>query len=1520
MKIHILLITATVILLSASQVKAVEYEVVILGTLGGEYSYAYAINDSGQVVGQSYTSDNQIRAFLWDKDNGMQNLGVLEIPGNPGQPYYSCATGINNSGQIVGYSGYYDGPERAFLWENGQMCDLGSLGGTDSHATGINNQGQIVGYSKNSNGDIRAFLWHNGIMQDIGTLEGRTTYAHGINDNGQVIGESYTSNGYNAFIWDNGIMNNLGTINQYGSVAKGINNSGQITGSITPEKIYIRQEAVLWDNNSITALGYLDANDPRSYGQAINEHGQIVGFSLLRIGPSNPGHACLWENCEIVDLDIYFPENIHANYAYGINNSGQIVGCIEIGGRRRAFLMTPIPEPTTRLAPAEYPTIQSAIDACNDGDEVVVAPGTYTGDGNRNISFGGMSITVRSIDPSDPNVVASTIIDCNGTKDDPHRGFCFNSSEDVNSVIAGFTIIRGYAPNEDIGPQFPLSAGGAVFCGNASPRISKCIFNNNHACRGGGVCCFESSPEILECVITNNSSNSQSFNLGSGTCSYTGVGGGLFLGSSGGLISNCTISKNFGYGGNASGVGIYCYHSEPVFKDCVISHHRSERSGDGAGMVSNHSSPTLENCFFKDNEADDQGGGLLNTNYSDTILRSCLFTGNSASGGGAIRCWEDSHLTLYNCTINNNSATYVGGIRVFRDSFVNMTNCILWANTGSYYSGENSQIRGGTLTINYSHIQDWSGAHGGIGNSGDNPLITIDGHLSINSPCINQGDPAYTPVPLETDIDGELRITNDRIDIGADEFNFTPVADISERFFVFSAIQGGSNPDAQILYITNVGTGQMDWQIYGDCNWLDVSPRTGSSAGETHQVSLNCDISYLTAGLYTCELSITTAAINPTQTVWVHLNIYDADVLYVPDEFPTIQSAIDWAYDGATILVADGIYTGEGNRDIDFKGKSITVRSESGPENCIIDCQKLGGGFYFHSGEGANSIIDGFTIINANVTGIFCRESGPTISNCNISNCSAGTGGGIYCRDNSCATITNCNIISNIAGHGGGIACKDGSNATITNCAIIGNISYEIGGGVYCTSSIVTVTNCTVIGNRVNGSLGGSGISCRDGNIKITNCTISNNISYYSGVILCQNANLTIANCILWGCLSGQITDRYNDSVISVSYSDIEGGWPGEANIDADPCFVNPDSNDFHLLPDSPCIDAGTNNPPGGLPETDLDGKRRIKNGIVDMGAYEFGPDWYVDAVNGDDNNDGLNRETAFATIQKGIYSAEVGETVSVYPGVYNETIDFLGKAIIVQSAKDAAMLQAQDYFAVLFYHGEGADSILKNFVIKDSFFAIFIDSSSPTISNVTVADNIFGIAAYGGAQPDISNSIFWNNIYGDLFGCQARYSCVQDGCAGPGNLDINPLFADPNNGDYHLKSEGWSWDIKRNRWTYDDVTSRCIDAGNPGSPLGNELLSIPDDPNNIWGQNLRINMGAYGGTTEASMPPYDWAILGDLTNDGLVNFEDYAFQAANWLNSADQQPGDLNRDSLIDISDLALLVEDWLRQTTWHE
>ena len=238
----------------------------------------------------------------------------------------------------------------------------------------------------------------------------------------------------------------------------------------------------------------------------------------------------------------------------------------------------------------------------------------------------------------------------------------------------------------------------------------------------------------------------------------------------------------------------------------------------------------------------------------------------------------------------------------------------------------------------------------------------------------------------------------------------------------------------------------------------------------------------------------------------------------------------------------------------------------------------------------------------------------------------------------------------------------------------------------------------------------------------------------------------------------------------------------------------------------------------------------------------------YVDAVNGNDHNNGLALRTAFATIRKGIDAAADGEVVLVYPGLYLEEINFLGKAITVQgvavSPAGVPVLWNPGDFAVSFYSGEGPGSILKNFIIKDSFMGVFIVDSSPTLSNLTIVGNTYGIEAYADSEPDISNCILWDNTDGDLFGCRARYSCVERG--GEGNITDDPLFVDPDNDDYHLRSERGRYWPRFDIWVLDRVTSPCVDGGAPDADISNEPM-----PN-----GGRINIGAYGGTTEASLSP----------------------------------------------------------------
>lgn len=258
----------------------------------------------------------------------------------------------------------------------------------------------------------------------------------------------------------------------------------------------------------------------------------------------------------------------------------------------------------------------------------------------------------------------------------------------------------------------------------------------------------------------------------------------------------------------------------------------------------------------------------------------------------------------------------------------------------------------------------------------------------------------------------------------------------------------------------------------------------------------------------------------------------------VPFFFDTIQEAIDDCNDGDRVVLAKPItYSGPGNRNLDFNGLAITVEGHYGPESCIIDCGESGRAFYFHSGEGADSVITGVGIRNGRASekggAIYCEFSSPTITNCIImENSAVGLldtdtyGGGIYLKGSS-PTITDCIISSNSAIYGGGIYCED-SSLTISNCVIKDNESppegqsaYYGGGGISCRNSSLTMSNCTISDNKAESNLVtkigyGGGISCEAGSSAvISDCTIAGNSATSGGGISCYAASLEVIDCTI---------------------------------------------------------------------------------------------------------------------------------------------------------------------------------------------------------------------------------------------------------------------------------------------------------------------------------------------------------------------------------------------------------------------
>ena len=330
------------------------------------------------------------------------------------------------------------------------------------------------------------------------------------------------------------------------------------------------------------------------------------------------------------------------------------------------------------------------------------------------------------------------------------------------------------------------------------------------------------------------------------------------------------------------------------------------------------------------------------------------------------------------------------------------------------------------------------------------------------------------------------------------------------------------------------------------------------------------------------------------------------------NSFCSIQTAIDIAVDGNEIFVEPGTYF----ESIDFLGKEITLRSTGGPEVTIIDGTGLGlvSVVTCNSGEGSGTLLDGFTITGgASVRGggMFNNGSSPTVIDCIFTNNFADDfGGGMYNGNGSNPSVTNCTFIGNhTANYGGGMANMS-SNPTVTNCTFIGNDG-ATGSGMANFYNSPTVANCTFTGNT---ALNGGGMANFHNTPMVVNCTFSGNTATaLAGAMYNINSIPTVANCILWG----DSPDELGVSDAVVTYSYVQGGWPGTGNIDADPRFVDPDNGDYRLSLGSPCIDAGDNTAVPANVDVDLDGYPRLVDAVnyldtgygsgpmVDMGAYE---------------------------------------------------------------------------------------------------------------------------------------------------------------------------------------------------------------------------------------------------------------------------------------------------------------------------
>lgn len=314
-----------------------------------------------------------------------------------------------------------------------------------------------------------------------------------------------------------------------------------------------------------------------------------------------------------------------------------------------------------------YPTIQSAIDACVDGDEVVLEPATYAGDGNRDLDFLGKAITVRSTDPNDANVVAATVIDCQGSDIIPHQGVLFFRGEESTSVVAGLVITNANAVT-----------GGAIWCIQGSPTITRCIITGNTALFGGGLWNEDSRPSVSYCTFSGN----------------TAVSGGAIWNTGGGAaISHCAFDENVALLGGG-GAMVNFDGGDTTVTDCTFN----DNTSTFGGAIYNHiSNPTLTDCNFVGNVGG-HGGAMYNLNCGP-MLSYCTFVGNSSYWGAGIDNYDHSYPTISHCTFEQNEATWGGAMVDFGGSSSILTHCLFANNSALGAPGGGICCRSGGTTI-----------------------------------------------------------------------------------------------------------------------------------------------------------------------------------------------------------------------------------------------------------------------------------------------------------------------------------------------------------------------------------------------------------------------------------------------------------------------------------------------------------------------------------------------------------------------------------------------------------------------------------------------------------------------------------------------------------------------------------------------------------------------------------------------------------------------------------------------------
>ncbi|MDP2895873.1 MAG: right-handed parallel beta-helix repeat-containing protein [bacterium] len=918
-----------------------------------------------------------------------------------------------------------------------------------------------------------------------------------------------------------------------------------------------------------------------------------------------------------------------------------------------------------------FRTIQEGIDASSRGDTVIVGEGVYLenikfkGENITLRSTDPLDLTVVAATIIDGNQAGSVVtflgteteacivvgftirngrsgegggIHGNGSRATIESNTVSgNEAAGDYAVGAGLAFCSGRIRNNTISANTAPSeftyGGGLAYC---SGNIEDNTISENSAEEGGGL--YRCAGIIQGNTISQNSASSG----GALRECHGTIRDNVIAGNADGALNGCdgTVEHNT-ISENSARLGGALYQCNGMIQNNTITKNSAEWSEGGALF---NCGGTIRNNVIAENAVTGrpggQGGGLALCNGT---IENNLIARNSASyGGGLSLC----HGTIQSCTIVANSADHGGGgVSECRGV---IRNCIVWGNTGG---ATDAQVADSN-TPSFSCIQDWPG--GGIGNIGDEPGFADpasgDYRLLSSSSCVDAGAAYYWFAWPQRDLDGNCRLAGSSVDMGCYEYGCSPDSD-GDLLSDSDEETAGTDPRND----DTDGDGLPDGlEILRKSDPLQLTaPGVIHVTSETAAIQKSLCLAvpgdevvvgpgHYRGNIQFCGRDVTLRGLDPHDPNVVSSTILDAGGSGPVVRFTGRESGAS-VLSGFTITGGSccgsggGISGGTSDR---HTGATISNNLITG-NFAVGDWQSGGGGMAYCDG-----IIESNTISNnlssGSWQGVFSRPiggNGGGLASCHgvirnnaiTANSVRGfdgyydaNGGGVaYCQ----GTIRNNVISANSArGVGAGLAFCHGA---IERNPIIANTAEDQGGGFYgCHGVIVDnvissnssafyggglsycngiIQNNLISANSVSGEPWygfGGGVALCEGTIR--NNSVVGNMAGNRGGGLCDCSGM-ILNCIVWGNVAPAGSQLHNTEVLTYScIQDWTGG--GEGNISEDPRFVDAENGDFRLMPDSPCIDAGFNDPQ--LPGFDIAGMHRIMFGgkslTVDMGAYEF--------------------------------------------------------------------------------------------------------------------------------------------------------------------------------------------------------------------------------------------------------------------------------------------------------------------------